>query len=102
MKFIKSFKKRGDKIITNSKVMSREGSETLFDNIVNNFDISKLSRHDSGPWGYFFKYDGMIINQKSIEIDNIFYTLPIDIQEGIVDFLESKGKGTISEVPYSG
>ena len=76
----------------------------IFNKIKLNYDNSKLSRFDSGLYGYYFRYelsDGIIL-----EVGNFSARLgkeDLDVNAKTVrqvrDFFETKGKGSIKEEP---
>lgn len=76
----------------------------IFNKIKLNYDNSKLSRFDSGLYGYYFRYelsDGIVL-----EVGNFSARLgkeDLDVNAKTVrqvrDFFETKGKGSIKEEP---
>ena len=64
------------------------------------FDMANFSRYDSGIWGYYFKYEvenTIVVGYKTISIDGEIKNITQALQDKILDFFESKGKGTIRE-----
>jgi len=79
----------------------------IFNKIKLNYDNSKLSRFDSGLYGYYFRYE--LSDGNVLEIGNVSASLgkekldDLDVNVNKVrqvrDFFETKGKGSIIETP---
>ena len=84
------------------KTKKEEGNDNyyvsgVFNVIKNSFNLSLLSRYDSGPWGYYLRYSDFEIGFKSIRINGVIKNITQTLQDEILNFFESKGKGTVRE-----
>lgn len=110
---LKSKKDKDREKLFSTKDLSKPAKDddkllSIFKKIKSNFNPSNLSRYDSGPYGYYFRYniqDGTNFGALlTLEIGNYSATISkkkldvsIKIIHEIRNFFETKNKGSIIE-----